>query len=140
MSEAIQSIRDGCVTLAERHTDIQVILLVGSYARGSQTADSDIDLVLITDRWAEYLDDAEWMGIFGNARERRIERYGLLTSVRAFFAGREIEFGFCGMEWIKEPLDPGTERVLSDGYVVLYDRMGLMPAICKNMTRIEGVI
>lgn len=138
MIGAIQVIQDECRTLAERHADIQVILLVGSYARGAQTAESDIDLVLITDRWEEYLRDAEWMRIFGKESERRVERYGLLTSVRAFFAGREIEFGFCGTEWICEPLDPGTARVLSDGYVVLYDKMGVMPTIRTDAARGEG--
>ena len=49
------------VAWAGRQSDIRAVALVGSYARGSAHADSDIDLVLLCVDPARYLKDAARM-------------------------------------------------------------------------------
>ena len=90
---------------AQKETSIESVILVGSWARGTNRPDSDMDLCILTARQTEY--------------------DGACTSVRVWYeGGTEIEFGLVEPSWIALPLDEGTRQVLSDGYCVLYDRAG----------------
>jgi hypothetical protein len=35
--------------------------------------------------------------------------------------------------WAELPLDPGTRRVLTDGHIVLYDSLGLLISVGKEL-------
>lgn len=50
---------------AEAQEEILGVMLVGSYARNSARPDSDIDLVIITNRLEIYLEDDTWVKEFG---------------------------------------------------------------------------
>lgn len=104
---------------------IESVILAGSYARGTNHAGSDVDLVILTADKAGMLRDPSWTARFGNAVKRQIEEYGACTSVRVWYEdGPEVEFGLVLPSWAAAPLDPGTARVLRDGYRVLSDRAG----------------
>ena len=105
--------------------EIQTILLVGSYARNSQKEDSDIDLMIITKDKNTLTKRTEWLNRFGKIRSKEKEFWGPVTSLRIFYDDYEIEFGIAPEQWLALPLDEGTEQVLSDGYVVLYDGTGI---------------
>lgn len=105
---------------------ITALLIVGSYARGANKPDSDLDLVILTSRKAEMVQDPDFINRFGDVERQQTEEYGACTSVRAWYRdGREIEFGLVEPSWASVPLDSGTHRVLSDGYLVLIDKEGL---------------
>jgi len=104
---------------------VKELLLVGSYAREEQRPDSDIDLVLISDN-KESLLELDWIELYGRTSQVSREEYGACTSIRVFYEdGSEIEYGIVDMSWLSLPLDPGTERVLYDGHVVLFKDSGL---------------
>ncbi len=110
---------------AENHVDIVSVALVGSHARGTARLDSDVDLVIQCARPARYLGDLTWISEFGVAQEVAVEDYGLVQSVRVFYAdGPEVEYGITSSEWVRLPLDEGTIKVLRDGVKVLLDRDG----------------
>jgi predicted nucleotidyltransferase len=112
---------------AENHLDIVSLALVGSHARGNARLDSDVDLVLQCAKPARYLGDLTWISEFGVAQEVSVEDYGLVQSVRVFYAdGPEVEYGITSSEWVTLPLDEGTIAVLRDGVVVLLDRDGAL--------------
>jgi len=101
------------------------LVLVGSHARGCETPESDIDLVILTGVPERLLADACWLNAFGHVRRKRMECYGRVTSVRVWYAGGpEVEFGVTGSQWASLPLDDGTRKVLKDGALVLYDEEG----------------
>lgn len=105
---------------------ITALLIVGSYARGANKPDSDLDLVILTSRKAEMVQNHSFVNRFGDVERQQTEEYGACTSVRAWYRdGREIEFGLVEPSWASVPLDSGTHRVLSDGYLVLTDKEGL---------------
>lgn len=105
---------------------ITALLVVGSYARGTNKADSDLDLVILTSRKADMVKGPSFVARFGDVERQQTEEYGACTSVRAWYRdGREIEFGLVEPSWASVPLDSGTHRVLSDGYLVLADKEGL---------------
>jgi hypothetical protein len=112
---------------AAGQADIQAVGLVGSYARGTAKESSDVDLVVIARNPEEYLRSTAWAGHFGQVERQQTEDYGLLTSLRVWYAdGKEVEYGFTDDRWAATPLDEGTRRVIADGMRVLFERAPLL--------------
>lgn len=108
---------------AKGQSDVTAVALVGSYARGTAKETSDIDIILIVDEPRIYLDDTKWIDHFGKAKKQQVEEYGLVTSLRAWYAdGKEVEYGLTTRAWVNLPLDEGTQHVISDGMIVLYEK------------------
>ena len=108
---------------AEETPDVEVLLVVGSHARGTERPDSDLDLVLVTTEKARLVADASFPETFGRVLRRQTEYYGACTSVRVWYeGGPEMEFGLVEPSWLALPLDEGTRRVLADGHRVLVDK------------------
>lgn len=110
---------------AEQEASIQAVIYVGSYARGTNRSDSDLDVVVITEKKAEMVVEPEFVKLFGAVVKQQIEYYGACTSIRVWYAdGREVEFGMVEPSWMDQPLDAGTEHVLLDGYKIILDKKG----------------
>lgn len=121
------------INWAKKEKLIIALGLVGSYARGEQKENSDIDLVLICRSKAKYLDDLKWIYIFGNVKKYQREYYGRVTSIRVWYDNdHEIEFGFTEENWAETPMDQGTQKVVKDGIDILYDPEGLLIKL-KNL-------
>jgi uncharacterized protein len=124
---------------ARTETKVRAIALAGSLARGTARADSDIDLVVLTDAPeffradANWLDAINWSDVAARPLKWRDEEYGVLWSRRLWVEqGRvEVEIGFARPAWANvNPLDPGTQRVVADGCRILYDPDGLLARLC----------
>ncbi len=110
---------------ARRQPDVTALVLVGSWARGQNCPDSDIDLMVLTEKQMDYVQDHGFAAHFGLVRSAANEDWGACQSVRVFYEdGPEVEFGFVKPSWLALPLDPGTAGVLRDGYRFLVDKMG----------------
>lgn len=113
---------------AERQEDIVGVAVVGSWARGHERMDSDVDLVILTEDKIRYLADSSWVraAVGGPAEIVRTQDWGPLTERRiALPSGLEIEFGFAPRTWaLTHPVDVGTARVMRDGCSPLLDRDG----------------
>jgi hypothetical protein len=95
-----------------------------------------VDLVIQCARPARYLGDLTWISEFGVAREVAVEDYGLVQSVRVFYAGGpEVEYGITSSEWETLPLDEGTITVLRDGVKVLLDRDGALTRAVESVSK-----
>jgi len=102
---------------------IDAVILIGSYARGTQREDSDVDLVILSSDKQYYIDNTSIFSYFGDIDKFNIEFYGECTSIRVWYKSRlEVEFGLVTSKWIDIPLDNGTQRALSDGYRILVDK------------------
>lgn len=112
---------------SRRRRDIRAVALVGSYARLQANPASDVDLVIIANDPQKYLTQTEWLRDFGIVITQKIEDYGKLTSLRVWYeSGLEVEYGFTTREWVKSPLDKGTERVIENGMRVLFEKETLL--------------
>ncbi len=110
---------------AEQQQDISGVLLVGSYARGTARADSDVDLVILTVKPERYLNAIAFAERFGSVSKWEKEDWGRVTSLRLWYEdGLEVEYGITRPDWVAQPLDPGTFRVVSDGARIVFDRDG----------------
>lgn len=129
MNKLIQTIDfiEDFMRWATRRKDIRAAALVGSYAREEMEADSDVDLVIITENPEKYITNSEWARVFGKPITKKVEEYGKLTSLRVWYeSGLEIEYGFTSREWVKKPLDKGTKEVIDDGLRVLFEKEKLL--------------
>lgn len=110
---------------AEQAAPVEGVILVGSHARGTSRADSDVDLVILSTEKENMVENPEFAGRFGTIAQKRTEYYGACTSVRVWYQnGLEVEFGIVEPSWAALPLDSGTRAVLEDGYQVLTDKKG----------------
>lgn len=110
---------------SEQKEDIKALILVGSYSRNKARIDSDVDLVIITTKPHIYINNL-FMDVFGKVIKYEKEDWGKVVSIRTWYEnnGLEVEFGITNPSWIEKPLDPGTFKVLSDGYKVIVDKEG----------------
>lgn len=107
----------------EKQKDIESVIVVGSYARGTNKASSDLDLVLITSNKSEMVESQAFVNFFGDVEDKQTEYYGACTSIRVWYKnGMEVEFGIVEPSWIAVPLDSGTHKVLRDGYRIILDK------------------
>ena len=114
---------------ARDREDVVGLALVGSHARGLARPDSDVDLAVLSKDPSSLINDQSWTANFGNTREIKTEQYGPMWSVRVFYEhGPEVEFGLADPSWAQVPLDPGTQRVISDGIRILFDPAGVLRA------------
>jgi len=131
MKKIIKRIRDDAILMCKCNPSIITVLIVGSYARNEQKEGSDIDLVVITNEKEKLIIEDKWIKMFGEPKDKVIEEWGEIKSLRVKYKEYEIEFGIGTEEWIRMPLDRGTERVLRDGYIIIFDRGNSMQDIGK---------
>ena len=119
---------------AGEQPDVKGVALVGSYARDAATVGSDVDLLILTTDAAKYFSDRSWVSLFGEVTECRVEDWGKVTSLRAFYKdGLEVEYGFTTPDWALMPMDAVSFRVASDGMKVLFDPLGILSAVQREV-------
>jgi len=125
--EHIRDFIDPFVEWASSQADMQAVALVGSYARAAARDDSDIDLVILTDIPEKYLENVTWVEQFGKIEKYQTEDYGKLISLRVWYGGSyEVEYGITTPDWAALPLDAGTQQVIDDGMLILFERSLLL--------------
>jgi hypothetical protein len=132
---ALQPLLDHVVSWAQSVPDVRAIALVGSWARGEERADSDIDLIVLVRSPDVLVADTSWTSCVGTPTRVGVEDWGTIRSVRVRYAdGREVEFGIGSMAWAEtSPVDAGTRRVVRDGFVTLYDPERLLRKLEKSL-------
>lgn len=114
------------------------LALVGSWARDSARADSDVDLVVLSEDPTVALETSSWCSVFGDdVALVRTSDFGAIQERRLRKAnGLVIEVGIAMPSWARtNPVDAGTARVAGDGLVPLYDPEGLFQALLAVLNR-----
>lgn len=113
---------------ATRSPDIQAVALVGSWARNTPDAGSDVDLVVLTRTPESYVQNDAWLADVVPGQVDRRQSWGAIIERRVrSSSGLEVEFGIGDPSWAgTSPVDAGTRRVITDGVVVLFDPHGLL--------------
>lgn len=121
----VDSFLAAVVAWAGEEPRLTAVALVGSYARGTARADSDVDLLLLSESPSALLAERAWVGRFGPLAGQAVEAWGKVTSVRVWYeGGLEVEFGVTGREWAADPADTGDAGVVAAGIRILYDASG----------------
>jgi uncharacterized protein len=131
--ERAEKIIEVVLQWARTQPTICAVALVGSHARGTARADSDIDFVILTTAPDFFRRDIGWINVISGCgvspTNWRDEEYGQLWSRRIWLepGHRELEMGFALPSWADvSPLDPGTRQVITNGCRVLHDPKGLL--------------
>ncbi len=123
----IKDFLDAFAGWASAQPDVRAVALIGSYAREAASVASDIDLVMLVDDPGKYIDNMDWLGQFGAIDRQQVEDYGMVTSLRVWYIdGCEVEYGLTTPDWVRLPLDEGTQRVIRDGMRVIFEREALL--------------
>jgi aminoglycoside 6-adenylyltransferase len=115
---------------AQTRGDIRAVLVVGSRARSEPPADpySDLDLMVYTTDWSDYVADTDWLGRFGavwvtvqdDIGEGRPEFLALYNG------GYKLDFAFDRASKLEQIAGMDTlPEVLDRGYRVLLDKDGI---------------
>jgi hypothetical protein len=109
--------------------------VVGSWARGSPSMTSDIDVVILTDQPQCFIDGEDWWDFLGPADLIRTQHWGAVTERRvALPSGVEVEFAIAEPAWAgTNPVDPGTQQVVRDGLLILNDPQGALRALMAKL-------
>ena len=122
---------------ASGQPDIQGVALVGSYARETATAASDLDLILLTSDRSQYLEHSDWLSQFGEVQRFQRETWGAVETIRATYKnGLEVEYNFAAPSWACIPVDPGTRRVVEDGCKILFDPNGTLYQLSRQVNHV----
>jgi hypothetical protein len=96
---------------------------------------SDVDLVLLTSNPDRHCHGLDWATSFDRrARLVREQTWGPLRERRVrLSSGLVVELGVVTPSWVAAPLDAGTEKVLRDGWQILYDPEGIIRATIERL-------
>jgi hypothetical protein len=113
---------------AATRSDLAAVGVVGSWARGAQIEESDLDLILLTEHPSVYVEGDGWLAGFSpTAKPLGTSDWGAIVERRLVLpSGLEIEVGVGNPSWAATPVDPGTKAVVRDGLFALYDPSGLL--------------
>jgi len=124
---------DAFISAVEKWTasrsDLAAVAVVGSWARGEQGHDSDLDLVLLTQNPSVYVDSDEWIPLLAPSARSVLRRdWGAIVERRLILPSCfEVEVGVGQPSWANtDPVDPGTRAVVRGGLRALYDPWGLL--------------
>ena len=126
-----ESVVASVTTWAESRADIVAVGVVGSWARGNQHDDSDVDFVVLTPNKTAYTARDGWIrtALGRTVPVVRRAEWGVLTERRLKLpSGFEIEFGFVEPSWANtDPIDPCTaELAINGGLLPVYDPQSLL--------------
>jgi hypothetical protein len=96
-----------------------------------------VDLVVLTTEGARYLEHDDWIAGLGADRLVLTRSWGPLTERRVLMpSGLEVEVGIAAPSWAAvDPVDAGTQQVVTDGVRVLYDPAGLLATLLATAVR-----
>ncbi|MGC1308244.1 MAG: nucleotidyltransferase domain-containing protein [Phormidesmis sp.] len=145
-SKSIDPILNSVVEWAESCGDILAVALVGSWARGTAHANSDIDLMFLTPDPRKYQISQEWMHEIGwkapgcKVKHWQDKNYGIVWSRHVYLkAGTAIEFSFGASTWAEvQPIDRGTLGVVKDGCAILYDPAKILAKLIAAAKMVPG--
>jgi uncharacterized protein len=127
---AANAIVNAVTAWALAHEDIRAMALVGSWARGNPHQDSDVDLLLLSDRADEYRRRREWLteidfeGVGYRVASAEDASYGVVWSRHATLVPiAKVELTFASYSWARiDPVDVGTRGVVRDAFRVIFDK------------------
>lgn len=126
--------------------DIRAMALAGSWARDASRQDSDVDVVILTDRAADYrrrrtwLTEIDFAGAGYRIQSSASAVYGVVWSRHIrLLPTAEVELTFAHCSWARtDPIDRGTRRVVSDALRIVFDKDGRLAKLVAAVMSPSG--
>ena len=114
---------------AQSRVDVRAVGVVGSWARGAERMESDVDLVVVVDDVTPYVEREDWIGDLGDGVLVRTQQWGELCTERRLrrSSGLEVVVDFVRPAWAATaPVDEGTRSVVAAGLRIVHDPEGIL--------------
>ena len=120
----VKKLLSDLVIWAQSREDVEGMVMVGSYARGTAGMASDVDIVILTPEFERLAEDVLWvLKLRPGSKLIRAKAWGPLLERRFRLpSDLQLELGLVSPSWADVPLDPGTLGVLADRHQVIYER------------------
>jgi predicted nucleotidyltransferase len=123
--------------LVRGRDDLRAMAVCGSWARGNPRPDSDLDVVIVARDQGSLRRDQKWIGElkFSDAGYRYVDhevaQYGPVWSAHVKLEPKaDLELTLTDEDWaLVRPVDPGTRRVVTDGFKILVDKDGVLRSL-----------
>lgn len=130
--EEFDRLMDRVAAWAAAQPDLVGVAVVGSRARGTARADSDLDLVFLSSDPGRYIRDEEWAHELAGEVRAGAHRGALIEQRVKAPWGPELDVGIGSPRWASiNPVDPGTERVTREGLRIVHDPEGLLDQLTR---------
>ncbi|EDX83172.1 hypothetical protein S7335_351 [Synechococcus sp. PCC 7335] len=141
MQSQVEQIVQQVTYWAVSQESILAAALVGSQARGTATAKSDIDLMFLARQplhfrmSTDWLSKINWGDLYIESWEDKV--YGVVWSRHVQLNASNphritVELSFGRLSWASiTPLDTGTQQVVRDGCRILYDAEGHLSRLVR---------
>ena len=139
-ADAVRTLLAALHEWARGRADAVAVGVVGSWARGDARMDSDVDVVLLTEERAPYLENDAWVREVGGVKFVRTRPWGTVTERRfALPSGLEVELGVAPPSWaVTDPVDEGMRRIVADGVSVLYTPKKILASLLDACGRSQA--
>lgn len=125
MKASITRLLNELVQTLSHQNIVRGIILVGSYARGDNRDNSDVNVIILADDPQEFFKKIEFFKHFGNIFSVENSRKGILSFKIACHEDTEIQLSIVPCIWAQaEPIDPETLKVILNGVSILWDPRG----------------
>ena len=128
---AVQSFIATIVPWIVGRNDLRGLALVGSWARGTAGAGSDLDLLVMAEAPDSYRALGMWLDRLPLPEGVSLESAGAADYGRVWSCHlklqppAEVELSFCDLAWADmTPIDFGTRSVVENGFQILVDKDG----------------
>jgi len=143
MSQQVDHIIQLIVQWAIEQEAISAAALVGSWARSTAHAESDVDLMFLSKQPLLFRKNTDWVNDikWGKhwVKSWKDKDYGAVWSRHVQLDSQllncvEIEFSFGHKTWASiTSIDPGTKKVVNDGCRILYDPEEILTVLVKSV-------
>lgn len=132
----VDQVADRAAAWAAKDPRVRGACMVGSWARGAGTLDSDVDIILLVTEPLVFAETDAWLKGLGAPPVVRRKQWGVVTERRVRLpSGLEVEYGIAPLSWAAtDPLDSGTGRIVREGFSILFDPDGRLTRLQASVT------
>jgi SAM-dependent methyltransferase/predicted nucleotidyltransferase len=116
-----------CIRWARNTRDVEEVFLVGSYARGEELPNSDVDIFFVLKEHAGYVSSTDWLQEITAIDGQRCVKVSYVNSIAAFsfvtHRGLEVELGVAEIGWDHVAPRDEVDRIRETGWRRVYRRM-----------------
>lgn len=121
------------IRLAKRRKRVRGLAVVGSWALGDERADAVVEVVLVADVPAEFINSDSWLDAFGRRTVLRRRQTQATYRLRIELpSGLAVEFMITASVTEARATDPDLWKLASEGFSVLYDEGDVLRGLVEQ--------
>lgn len=141
MNLSVSKILDKLVDIVSPQCNVKGIILLGSYARGDNRNNSNVNVTIIALNPSEFFKENSWIEHFGKIFLLNKGENDIISLRIACIEEIQMHLNIVPLTWAEtDPIDPETLKVILDGVRVLWDPDNLLHKLisfCQNQSYLK---